>query len=182
MKPPSSEPTHQKVTSLRDHLFLGFCAVGIIGAKLIFRWKMNINGHSMFFKIFFLLLARGCINRKHAATFTGFLVGLMALFMGLGKGGPFMIIKYLFPALVIDLFALFLPKMTRSYLLCALVALFASATKFLSSMFIDWLMGVDTVIMIQHAVIEAGGAICFGVAGSLIVPPVIRKLEAHDLI
>ena len=93
-----------------------------------------------------------------------------------------MIIKYLFPAIVIDIGALFLPKMTHSYLLCALVALFASATKFFSSMFIDWLMGVETVIMIQHAVIEAGGAIFFGMAGSLIVPPVMRKLKAHDLI
>lgn len=173
-----------KVTglSLRDSLFLGFCAALIVVFRMAFRWHLGISGHSMFYTVGLLLLARGCVSFRWSATFTGALCGIMALLLGLGKGGPLIIAKFVFPALVIDLAAMVWPLFYGNWLGIVLVAALASATKFFNSAIIDWLTGMDMVLIIQHALIEAAGAIFFGVAGSLLIPPVLKKLRARGVI
>jgi hypothetical protein len=168
--------------SLRDSLFLGFCAVLIVVFRMAFRWHLGISGHAMFYTLALLLLARGCIPFRWSATCTGGLAGLMALLLGLGKGGALIITKFLFPALVIDLSALACPLFFNSYLAVAVVAALAAATKFFNTLLMDWLVGMDRVLMIRHALIEAAGAVLFGVAGSLLIPPVLRKLKARGVI
>lgn len=168
--------------SLRDSLFLGFCAVFIVVFRMAFRWHLGISGHSMFFTISLLLLARGSIPFRWSATCTGVLSGLMALLLGLGKGGPLIIAKFLFPALIIDLSAIVWPLFFGSYLAVALIAALAASTKFFNSILMDWLVGMDKVLLVQHALIEAAGAVFFGVAGSLLIPPVLRKLKARGVI
>lgn len=168
--------------SLRDSLFLGFCAVFIVVFRMAFRWHLGISGHSMFYTIALLLLARGCVPFRWSATSSGILAGLMALMLGLGKGGPLIIAKFLFPALVIDLSALIWPLFFGSYLGVAMVAALAASTKFFNSLLMDWLVGMDKLLLVQHALIEAAGAIFFGVAGSLLIPPVLRKLKARGVI
>jgi hypothetical protein len=168
--------------SLRDSLFLGFCAVFIVVFRMAFRWHLGISGHSMFFTIALLLLARGCVSFRWSATSTGALAGLMALLLGVGKGGVLIIAKFVFPALIIDLSALIWPLFFGSYIGVALVAMMASSSKFMNTALQDWLIGMDKVLLLQHALIEAAGAVFFGVAGSFLVPPVLRKLQARGVI
>jgi hypothetical protein len=54
--------------SMREALLLGFCATFIVLTKATLRMKLGISGHSMFFLIFFLLLARGIVPKTGAAT------------------------------------------------------------------------------------------------------------------
>lgn len=168
--------------TLRDSLFLGFCAVLIVVFRMAFRWHLGISGHSMFYTVALLLLARGCVPCRLGASYTGFLAGIMALLLGLGKGGPLIMAKFIFPALVIDLAVFLWPLCLTGFGSVALVAALASATKFFNTVLKDLLVGMDEVLALQHATLEAAAAVLFGVAGSLLVPPVLRKLKSRGTI
>lgn len=168
--------------NLRDLLFIGFCAVLIVMFRVAFRWRLGITGHSMFYTIALLLLARGCVSFRWGATFAGTLSGTIALILGLGKGGPLILAKFLFPAIVIDLGAMVFPTMFASPVLIFLVAALASATKILNVILMDLLVRMDTTLVLQHALIEGAVAVAFGVLGSLLVPPVLKKLKARGII
>ncbi len=172
----------QTSIQLKDALFLGFCAVFIVFTKAALRLNLNISGHSMFFTAFFLILSRGCVQWKFSASITGLLAGLMSIILGLGKGGPLLLIKFIMPSMVIDLCAFFIPFMFSSIVLCIIVGALASATKFFSTYLIDLLMGMDKDILFFHALTKSGLNIVFGVCGSLMVPPVIKKLKAFGAI
>ena len=168
--------------SLKDCLFLGFCAVFILFSRASMRLHLGIPGHAMFFTVFFLLMARGCVSSRFSATVTSLLAGSAAVVLGLGKGGPLILTKFLLPGLAIDLCAAMLPGMFQSFMLCALVAAVAASTKCLETLIVDRLFGMDRAIILTHVLLEGVYAILFGVAGSLFIPPVIRKLKAYDVI
>jgi len=42
----------------------------ILVAKAALRLHLKVPGHSMFFTMFFLLIARGCVQHRLAGTFT----------------------------------------------------------------------------------------------------------------
>lgn len=168
-------------TDLKNSLFLGFCAVCILAAKMAFRWKLHIPGHAMFFTMFLLILARGTVRYRYAATFTAFLAGFMGILLGMGDSGPLQILKYIFPAFTIDLFAMFYPRFMYRFLPCIAFAAIASAAKFFGNAAVDLFAGMDPAVVLQHAAIQSFGAVLFGTAGSLLVPPVLNRLEAHGL-
>ena len=149
--------------------------------RAAFRLHLNISGHSMLFTVFFLMLARACVQRPFATVYTGFLSGLMAVMLGLGKGGPLIMLKFLFPAAAIDLMALILPFWYQRTWQCLLVAGAASATKFLNTLIMDLLVGMDFTVALQRGILEGFFACLFGMAGGLCIPPVIRKLNAHGI-
>jgi|GEM_PF-363103 len=167
---------------LKESLFLGFCAVFILVFRAIFRLHLHIPGHAMFFTVFFLFIARASVNRLPAATFTGMLAGLGALVLGIGKAGPILFAKFMLPGLVIDLCALLIPGLFQSTIFCLVVAALAGSTKFLDTWVMDWLIGMDRKVMLQHALFESGTAMLFGLVAGLFVVPVFRKLRSHGII
>jgi hypothetical protein len=172
-----------KGLSLKDALFLGFCAVLIIAARAALRLHLKIPGHSMLFTLFFILLARGCVRNNLAASFTALLAGIMALVLGMGKGGPLILAKYLLPALVVDVMALILAdRLFRSMGLCVLTAVLAASTRFISDAAMDLLAGMDFAIVVRHAGLQTASNMVFGSIGALGVPSVLRKLRAFGAI
>jgi len=171
-----------KQLPLKESLFLGFCAALLIITKAAFRWHLGISGHAMFFTAFFLLLARSCVPFKGAATITGLLAGIAAASLGMGKGGPLVIGKFLLPALGIDLGALLFRRLGQSYLLCALVGALSGATKFFGTIAVDLLTGMDPSIAWRHSLFESFAAMVFGAAGGLCLPPVLRRLRAYGVV
>ena len=177
-----SEKSENNRLDLKDSLFLGFCAVFIIITRIALRLHLKIPGHAMFFTLFFLMLSRGCIRFRFAATFTGLVAGLMAVVLALGKGGPLILVKFILPGIVIDLGAMLLPGLFDSYVLCAVVGAAASATMFFNTYLIDSLAGMEPAVIFQHAVIKSVSSAVFGVGASLFIPVVIRKLRAFGVI
>jgi len=171
-----------KKPSLKDMLFLGFCAALIVVTKMALRLHLGVPGHVMLFTIFFLMLARASVGYVFAASFTGLLAGLASVGLGLGKGGPLILFKFILPAFVIDLTALFATGIFTSYLLCVLVAAFAASTKFMDAYLIDTLMGMDKGVTLRHAALQTLGAVLFGTLGGLLVPPVVKKLRSRGVI
>jgi hypothetical protein len=156
--------------------------VFIVITRIALRLHLKIPGHAMFFTLFFLLLARGCVKYRFSATFTGLIAGLIAVILGLGKGGPLILVKFILPAIVIDISALLLPGLFGSFFLIAVVGAVASSTMFLNTYLIDYLAGMDSALIFQHALIKSACSIAFGVAASLFIPMVIRKLKAFGVI
>lgn len=168
--------------SLKNLLFLCFCAVLLVVTKAAFRWHLGISGHAMFFTVFFLFLARACVPLRASAIATGLLAGMASVAFGMGKGGPLILLKFLLPGAVIDLAAFFLPGMPRNFLLCAGVGALAGSTKFFGTAALNLLIGMDSTIVWQHALLQAIGSTLFGAAGGLCLPPVVRRLQAYGII
>ncbi len=168
--------------SLKESLFIGFCAVFIVLLRAGLRLHLGIPGHSMLFTVFFLMLARACVPYRFSASFTGLIAGIMAVVLGLGKGGPLILLKFLPPAIVIDIGAMLIPAWHNRYLFCILIAALAASTKFINTYFVDYLIGMDPTVNLQHAFIGSVSGTLFGMAGSLFVPPIMGKLNAHGII
>jgi len=168
--------------SLRDGLYLGFCGTFIVIARAALRMHLHLTGHSMFFNLFFLLLARGVVRRFGAATLAGLVAGLLCMFLGLGKGGPVLILRYGLLGLVVDLgFALY-PRLAFSYVACLLCGAAAALTRGLFTAIADTMIGLDWPILVQHVMINSSMNMLFGALGGLLVPPVVKRLQSSGLI
>jgi len=102
--------------------------------------------------------------------------------LGMAKMGPLILANFVLPAIIVDIAGGFYPNMVRSYVACLIVGIVASVSKNVSGIGIDFLMGMESEIIIQHIFITTISGVLFGGAGSLLVPPVVRKLQANKLI
>ena len=172
--------------SKRKHLeyllFLGFCAVFIFITKALLRLHLNIPGHSLFFLIFFLMLSKRCVPLSYSASICAILAGLLAVIFGMGKGGPLIMLKFVMPAMMIDFLSYMMPSFDQKYVTCMFVAALAASTKFISSIIVDFLLGMDIQIMMYHSLIKSCGAVFFGILGGLMIPPVTSRLKAYGII
>jgi hypothetical protein len=168
--------------TLREAIYLGFCAVFIIITRVMLTLHLKIPGHAMFFSMFFLLLARGSVTRTGAATMVGLIAGILGALLGLGKEGPLVALKFLIPGLVVDLGGVVYPEFALSFPGCAILGAIASFTRFIMFLPVEWLIGMEKGLILGHAVFSSVSYIIFGGLGSLMVPPVIRRLKANRLI
>lgn len=168
--------------ALKDAIFLGFCATFIVITRAGLRLHLNIPGHAMFFMCFFLLLAVGCVPKMWAATIVGLVAGTVAVLLGMGQGGPLMLLRFLFPAIIVDCARLIYPRLTSSFVACFVVGLLAAASRFVTIVLPDMLAGMELAVIAGHAVVSTGMGMGFGALGSLMVPPIVRRLRAHQMI
>jgi len=168
--------------TMQEALFLGFCATFIVIARAALRLHLKIPGHAMLFTMFFLMLGRACIDKRGAATLIGLVAGCLAILLGMGKGGPLVLLKFVLPAMLVDLGAWIYPGFGTRPIACLLIAMAASATRAVTLILVEWLIGVETVIMLQHAVIATASGMAFGAVGGLLVPYVARRFLRHGLI
>lgn len=168
--------------TLREALLLGFFATFIVLTRAALRLHFSLPGHSMFFMMFFLLMARGCVPKNGATTLVGSIAGLICMLLGMAKFGPLILVNFVLPAILVDIGGALYPGMVTSYTACLVMGIVASASKNISSIGIDFLMGIEAEIIIRHILITTISGILFGSVGSLLVPPVVRKLQANKLI
>lgn len=168
--------------TLREGLWLGFCATFIVIARAALRFKLNIPGHSQFFTMFFMLLGRAVVKKNGAAAFIGLVAGVLSLMLGMGRGGPLVIVRYMISGLAVDLAFGIHPRIAESYLWCALVGGLAAGIRVVVLVAVEILAGMDTVLMVQHAALASVMNIAFGALGSLMVPPVVRRLKASGFV
>lgn len=168
--------------TLREAMLLGFCATFIVLTRAALRIHFSLPGHSMFFLIFFLLIARGCVPKIGASTLVGIISGLVCMLLGMTKMGPLIIANFILPALIIDIAGAFYPQLPASYPACLLAGILASLSKAVTGIGLDLLLGLEEEIIMQHILLTSLGSACFGAAGSLLVPSVIRRLRANRLI
>ncbi len=168
--------------SLKDALFIGFCALFAVLVRVFFRVKLKISGRSMLPTVFFLMLARGSVRYRFAAIFAGLLAGSAAIFMGFAKQGPLVLLQYLAVATVIDGLAWLLPRRFDHALWSGLTGALAGSTKFFTEYSKNFLIGMDATINLQLSALEGAGAALFGLLAGLLLPVVLRRLKAYGVI
>jgi hypothetical protein len=168
--------------ALKDAIFLGFCATFIVITRAGLRLHLNIPGHAMFFMCFFLLLAVGCVPKMWAATIVGLIAGLVAVLLGMGQGGPLMLLRFIFPALIVDCARFVYPRLTANFAACAIVGVVAAASRFVTIVVPDLLAGMEWAVIVGHAVTSTLMGMGFGGLGALMVPAIVRRLRAHNLV
>ncbi|GIU26728.1 hypothetical protein TUM4644_23030 [Shewanella colwelliana] len=168
--------------SLHDALFIGFCATLLVALKGMLRLKLGITGHSMFLICFFYLICYGAVGKAGAISACGMLAGLLAMMLSVGKGGPFILLKFALPAIAMDFCLLILPTLLGlkwRFIMLALVATLAWASKGLIE---DLLVGMSiAVALVQFAKSALFGSL-FAVFAATLVPPVLQRLRSHDLL
>ncbi len=168
--------------TLREAILLGFCATFLVLTRAALRLHLSLPGHSMFFLVFFLLVARGCVPKMAAATLVGVIAGLVCMVLGMAKMGPLILANFLLPAVVIDLACALRPRLVTSLVGCLVVGALAAATKSVSALAIDYLTGMEMDVLLRHVLLANLGSVAFGVAGAAFVPLVVRRLQAHGLL
>ena len=167
---------------LRDAIFLGFCAIFIVITRAGLRLHFNIPGHAMFFMCFFLLLAAGCVPKMWAATVTGLVAGIVAVLLGMGQGGPLMVLRFILPGIIIDAARTLFPRLVLSFAACAVVGVLAAASRFLTIILPDLLAGMEWGVVVQHALASTFLGMGFGGMGAAMVPAIVRRLRAHNIV
>ena len=166
----------------REALLLAFFATFIVLAKAALRWHLHLPGHVMFTTALFLVLARACVPRAGAATAVGLLSGLVCAALGMGRGGPLIVVKLVLPGLVVDagagLARRALPETARGVILGAA----AGASGFFPTAAVELLAGVPAGLVVQHAVLSAGSKAAFGALGGWAAVAIVRRLRDHGII
>jgi hypothetical protein len=168
--------------TLREAIYLGFCAVFIIITRVMLTLHLKIPGHAMFFCMFFLMLGRGSVPKTGAATIVGLISGILGALLGLGKEGPLVALKFLIPGVVVDIGGIIYPGFASSFFASAILGAIASSTRFIMFLVVEWLIGMEKELILGHAAVSLILYIIFGGLGSLMVPPVIKRLKANRLI
>jgi hypothetical protein len=166
----------------RDALLLAFFATFLVIVRAALRWHLHIPGHSMLGAALLLVLARACVDRAAAASTVGMLAGLACTALGMGSGGPLIALKLTLPGVAVDLaWALFpvrLPQLLRG----ALLGICAGATHFLPVLVAEGLAGVESSVMLGHALLAAGSEAAFGAAGGAAALVLAGRLRQHGVI
>ena len=168
--------------TLREGILLGFCATFIILTRAGLRLHLHLPGHVMFFTMFFFLLARGVVPKIGAATLVGVIVSLASILLGMGTKGLAVFVKFILPALLVDLAGALSPAFVTSMLGCVLVGAGAAALRALADTWLEWLSGMEGEVILQKTVVTACLFAVYGGLGSLAVPSIVRRLRKNGLI
>ncbi|MBY5978878.1 core component of ECF transporter [Ferrimonas balearica] len=168
--------------SLNDALLLGTLALLFVAVKSVFRFKLGLTGHSMFFLMTTLLLARGLVPVKGSVFYCGLIAGLLAMVLGAGKGGPLVLLKFMMPAVAVEL-ALWLLPFAPWYRLQAMVVAFIGVAAWTAKGVLELaLAGATYEVMLVQAGWKLFGGCVFATLACLLVPTLLRHLAHHQLI
>ncbi|MGL4475238.1 MAG: core component of ECF transporter [Shewanella sp.] len=173
----------KKITlSLQDSLFIGFCATLLVALTGMLRLKLGLSGHSMFLMCFFYLICYGVLGRFGSMTACGVIAGIVAMALGVGKGGPMILLKFALPAVAMDLVALVLPLAMNIHWRCVILGIAGCIAWGLKVALTNILTGmaIDAVLIQWGFSILKGGF--FATLAALLVPPVLARLQAHGLL
>jgi hypothetical protein len=166
----------------REALLLAFFASFVVLTRAALRWHLNVPGHSMFPAALLLVLARACVPRAGAATSVGLLAGAAVALLGMGKGGPLLVLKLALPGLVVDAGAAAAGARFAAIWAAALVGGAAGATDFVPVALVEAAAGMPADVVVAHAALSAGPKVAFGALGGAAGAAIAARLRHHGLL
>lgn len=168
----------------REAILIAFFAAFLVAAKAAMRWHLHVPGHAMLATAFGLVLVRACVQRRAAATLCGLLAGAACAALGMGKGGPLIVLKMLLPGAVVDGLTPARPAapVSPSLLRGLVVGALAGASGFVPVVIVEWLAGLEPGLIALHALASAAGKALFGAAGGAAGAWVARELRHHGVL
>jgi hypothetical protein len=166
----------------REALLLAFFATFVVLARAALRWHLHLPGHSMLPTALLLVLARACVPRAGAASIVGLLAGAASALLGMGQGGPLLLLKLGLPGVAVDLCLLSAPARGFGPARAALAGAAAGASDFVPVALVETLAGLAPGVVLAHAAVSAGAKAAFGVLGGAAGALVAERLRHHGLI
>ena len=171
----------------RELLLIAFFAAFLVASRAALRWHLHVPGHSMLAAGFGLVLVRICVDRRGAALLCGTLAGMGIAALGMGQGGPLLVLKLAVPGALVDLGAALETTVGRRARSTRLVSgLFLGAAAGAGAVapvaLVEWLAGVDGGVIALHAVTGGVGRIGFGALGGMGAAWVGGELVHHGLV
>ena len=173
---------HWRAFDTREVLLLAFFATFVVLTKAALRWHLHLPGHSMFSIALLLVLARACVRRPAAASLVGLLAGIACALLGMGKGGPLIVLKLALPGIVVDLGACWSGERLAVVWRAALIGAAAGASHFLPVALVESLAGLDADLILAHAALSAGTKAGFGALGGAAGAVIAARLQHHGLL
>ncbi|MDP4146160.1 MAG: hypothetical protein Q8936_17015 [Bacillota bacterium] len=145
----------------------------------VLHMPLHMPGHTSIWWMGILVFGKGIIPRFGSGIIMGIVSGILAVFMGLGKEGIFVFLKYFVPGLLIDFMApLFIYKLDS-----ILVGGVCGAIISLSKLFASILVGILTKIPLLFLVIGLGyvalSHVIFGAIGGVLASIIIKRLKTR---
>jgi len=168
----------------RELLLIAFFATFLIAARAALRWHLHIPGHAMLASAFGLVLVRSCVDRRTAGTCCGVIAGVAAAALGMGKGGPLLVLKLALPGAVIDL-GFWTRRRLDSPISIATGAVFGAVAGLVGVgpvVVVEWLAGADTSVIALQVLASGIGKTLFGAAGGAAGAWVAIELAHHGLL
>jgi len=168
----------------REILLIVFFAAFLVAAKAAMRWHIHVPGHAMIGTAFGLVLVRHCVDRRSAATLAGLIAGVIIAILGMGKGGPLLLLKFALPGAVVDLGTALGPRRGAPISIGTGVFLgaLAGTSGVIPLVLIEWLADADPAVIALHALGSGIGKMLFGAAGGAAAAWVARELAHHGLL
>jgi hypothetical protein len=168
----------------REALLIAFFAVFLVAARAAMRWHLHVPGHSMVASAFGLVLVRCCIDRRTAATWCGTLAGLACAALGMGKGGPLVVLKLALPGAVVDLLSMRRDGARAELSLAAgaVLGALAGSSGLVPLVIVEWLADVEPRLIALHALSSGTGKALFGAVGGAAAAWVARELRHHGVL
>jgi len=168
--------------STREAVLLAFFATFVVVVRAAMRWHLHIPGHSMLAGAMLLVLARACVPRAAAATVVGTLAGLVCMALGMGRGGPLILLKLALPGVAVDLAWPLVSARLPAWLRGAVLGACAGAIHFVPVLIAELLTDVDPAVMLGHALFAAGTKAAFGAVGGAAGLVIAERLRHHGVI
>lgn len=166
----------------REALLLAFFATFVVVTRAALRWHLHVPGHSMFPAALLLVVARACVPRAAAATLVGALAGAVCALLGMGQGGPLIVLKLALPGAVVDLAAWRAPSRLLEVGWGVVVGALAGASDFVPVALLETLAGLSPDLVLAHAAFSAGTKAAFGAAGGAAGAAIAARLRHHGLL
>jgi len=163
--------------SLREVLLVTILAALAIGAKQLLRLPLKIPGHGFTLTVFLGALALGRVRRLGAGTLFGILTGLLALLLGLGKGGLFEPLRWILPFAALDLLLLLGLSSAAGLGRALLAGAVAGVLRAGTGAAVELLLGLPMDWILANLAIKASTHVAFGALGAALALPVLRRLE-----
>ena len=130
---------------------------------------------------FLAALALGQVRRVGAGTLFGLISGILALILGLGKGGLFEPLRWILPFSLLDLLLLAGLRPERGWPAAAVAGASAGLTRAASGLGVDWAVGLPMDWALTTFAIKAATHTAFGALGAALAVPVLRRLPDRFL-
>jgi hypothetical protein len=185
-EPSHPEPPSRPALEVREALLIAFFATFLVAARAALRWHLHIPGHSMLPAAFALVVVRSCVDRRAAASLCGLVAGVAITGLGMGRGGPILVLKLALPGAVVDVGGLVRSDAEGRARIPlaegALLGALAGATGFLPVVLVEQWAGVEPAVIALHAATAAGTKAMFGAVGGWAGAWVARELRHHGVI
>ncbi|MHA1713626.1 MAG: ECF transporter S component [Candidatus Ranarchaeia archaeon] len=137
-------------------------------SKFIFRLPVQIPGHSGFFWMSILIVNQGVVRKLGSGFIVGAVSGMLAFIFGIGSIGILVILKYVFPGVVVDLLWWLVQQDFRNPVCGTIAGALANLTKLLANTFVNCILGVPANFLLIGLQFAFVSHLIFGSLGGFV--------------